>query len=96
MDIYYESIDLINSIETSIYYINALPNPTSQNVIFVFSKNLNEKATLTISTIDGRTMMIKENISSNESVDVSILPSGIYICTINTISGSRIVKVVKK
>jgi hypothetical protein len=55
-----------------------------------------DKANLTINNVDGTEMMNMKNISSSESIDVSKLPSGIYICILQSASGKHFVKLVKE
>ncbi len=81
---------------TSSFQISASPNPSSSNIVFAFSKNLQENANLIIRTIDGKTLLTKNNITSSENINIGFLPAGIYICTVTTKETSYIVKVVKE
>ena len=83
-----------NGITTHV--INAYPNPASNNVVFAFSTNIKDKANLTITTIEGKVMMSRNNISPSESIDVSALPAGIYMCAVNSGSHIQYVKLVKE
>ena len=95
------TVDIIEMItssddsEMNTFYLNASPNPLSQNVVFSFSKLPNEKATLTITSLDGRVVLKKGKITSTETVDVGALPSGVYICTVQSLSGNHTVKLIK-
>ncbi|MEO8149277.1 MAG: T9SS type A sorting domain-containing protein [Bacteroidia bacterium] len=86
----------IDNYTANTFYLSASPNPVKGNVVFVFSNNANEKAELRITTIEGKLMMMKSNITSKESIDISSLPQGIYLCTVNSATGTRTVKMVKQ
>ncbi|HYV93459.1 MAG TPA: T9SS type A sorting domain-containing protein, partial [Chitinophagales bacterium] len=85
-----------NTIEIKTFYIKAAPNPSSGNVVFVFSNDLNEKANLEITSIDGKIMLSESAVSSDESIDIGSLPSGIYICSLKSAAGEHFVKLVKE
>ncbi len=95
--------DTIQMLTTSIarngittHVINTYPNPASGTVVFAFSSNTKDKANLTITTIEGKVIMSRNNISPSETIDVSILPSGIYMCSLNSGSHIQYVKLVKE
>src|SRR5262249_12589208 len=78
------------------FYLSASPNPSSGNVVFRFSNDAGEKANLIISNVDGTKVINMRNISSTETIDVSKLPSGIYICIVQTSFGEHYLKLVKE
>lgn len=79
----------------SSYYISASPNPASTNIAFDFSKDQFEYASLIIRTVDGRTVLVNNKITSTENINIGFLPAGIYLCSIKTKANSYIVKIVK-
>jgi uncharacterized repeat protein (TIGR01451 family) len=54
----------------SSYYISASPNPASTNIAFDFSKDQFEYASLTIRTVDGRTVLVNNKITSTENINI--------------------------
>ena len=74
----------------------AWPNPTSNNILFAFSDKANDKASLEVRSLDGKVVMIKNDITSFEPVSVASLSPGIYICLVVTKQNSYTVKVVKQ
>ena len=57
----------------SSYYISASPNPASTNIAFDFSKDQFEYASLTIRTVDGRTVLVNNKITSTENINIEFL-----------------------
>ena len=74
----------------------AIPNPTAGNVVFHFSNNLKETADLKVMTLDGKVVMTKSNINALQSIDITSLPQGIYICSLHSASGTAMIKLVKE
>ena len=85
-------IDYVQSAFSSV----AIPNPTTGNVVFHFSNNMKETADLKVMTIDGKVVLMKEKINSLQSINLSNLPSGIYICSVHSSSGTAMIKLVKE
>jgi uncharacterized repeat protein (TIGR01451 family) len=78
------------------YVINAKPNPSDNNVVFTFSNDLNETANLTISTLDGKIVFNKSNITSKDIINIADLTAGIYFCNIASKNYSGNIKVIKE
>lgn len=87
------AIDVNN---TNTYYLNASPNPANSNVVFAFSKSNNEHANLIVTTLLGKVVLTKINITSSESINISSLSAGIYFCTVTSTTGTRTLKLVKQ
>jgi trimeric autotransporter adhesin len=70
--------------QSSAYQFSVFPNPTSQNLILIFNKQIIGLATLSIMDVTGREVMKEECKMNNEkyTVDVSTLPDGMYFLTI--------------
>ncbi|MEZ4910877.1 MAG: T9SS type A sorting domain-containing protein [Saprospiraceae bacterium] len=79
-----------NTLESFFPNINLTPNPTS-GIITI--KNLNQSASVKIHDISGRLIQSYENIWNN--LDISDLPSGMYILDINNDTIHERHKVVK-
>lgn len=77
------------------FFLKASPNPASAMVKFVFPQSGIELTTLKVTSIEGKTVMIRK-IVSEQGTDLSSLPSGIYVCTITNSKGSSQVKLVKE
>ncbi len=96
--------DTIQMLTTSItdgkdvatYTIKAYPNPASNNVVFVFSDKATERANLVINSIEGKQVMSRSNITSTETVDVGMLPAGVYMCTITGNNAVHYAKLIKE
>lgn len=94
--------DTIQSISTGIEkpettgHMIASPNPAGSQVAFVFSDNQMVDGTLTIFSIDGKIAFQKEHIRSGEPVELSVMAKGIYFCSVRTISGVHVVKLMKE
>lgn len=86
----------VSSISGNNNYLSVAPNPASNHVVFSFSANTNDKAELNITTMEGKLVLSKTNVSSVESIDISKLPAGIYICTIKSIKGLQSIKIIKE
>jgi uncharacterized repeat protein (TIGR01451 family) len=78
------------------YVINAKPNPSDNNVVFTFSNDVNETANLTISTLDGKIVFNKSNITSKDIINIADLSAGIYFCHIASKNYSGNIKVIKE
>ena len=73
----------------------AMPNPAENNVAFNFSNDNLENAKLTIRSIDGKIVLSKNHITSTESINISGLTNGIYICTLTFNNRTVSVKLMK-
>jgi uncharacterized repeat protein (TIGR01451 family) len=78
------------------YFITAKPNPTDNNVVFSFSNDVNETASLTISTLEGKIVFNKSNITSKDIINIADLGAGIYFCQIASKNYSGNIKIIKK
>jgi uncharacterized repeat protein (TIGR01451 family) len=78
------------------YFITAKPNPTDNNVVFSFSNDVNETASLTISTLEGKIVFNKINITSKDIINIADLGAGIYFCQIASKNYSGNIKIIKK
>ncbi len=71
------------------------PNPATE-IINIELPQLKGQTTLTISALDGRTMVIKNIVSPNTQLSIKDLPNGFYFIKISTEDGTAIRKIVKK
>ncbi len=78
------------------YVINAKPNPSDNNVVFAFSNDVNETANLTISTLEGKVVFNKSNITSKDIINIADLSAGVYFCNIASKNYSGNMKIIKK
>ena len=76
------------------YFIH--PNPANDQINFIFNSNNQSNVDLKIISVDGRVLMTKQNITSNQSVDISNLSTGIYFCILSNSNGSQVLKLVKE
>ncbi|HRC33638.1 MAG TPA: T9SS type A sorting domain-containing protein, partial [Bacteroidia bacterium] len=79
-----------------VFVIHASPNPSVGNIVFAFSKNINEQANLTITDANGKIILQQNNITSTQNIDLKNLAAGIYIATISSQRGTETVKIVKE
>ncbi len=86
----------VNTINLNATSLMAYPNPTSGFVQFVFTNTSKEKASLKITSIDGKTTLTKSAIASGDRVDVSSLATGVYICTVNSLTGTQTIEIIKQ
>jgi uncharacterized repeat protein (TIGR01451 family) len=84
---------LVNHMNT--YVIHAKPNPTDNNVVFAFSNDVNETAQLTITTLEGKMVLSKSNVSSKDIINLSELSAGVYFCNIASKNYSGNIKIIK-
>ncbi len=76
--------------------INIYPNPTD-NMINITWAGLNASTNLTLSSIDGKIVYHRNNISDNKvTIDVSNYSKGIYFLHIETNEGLKVYKVIKQ
>jgi uncharacterized repeat protein (TIGR01451 family) len=85
---------LINQLNS--YVIIAKPNPSDNNVVFTFSNDVNEAANLTISTLEGKVVFNKANITSKDVINIADLSAGVYFCNIASKTYSGNIKLIKK
>lgn len=87
--------DLLNSIDlTNLAKVNVYPNPTSD----IWNIELNETLVSSLELIDlqGKRMYSNYSIQSNQSIDASSFPNGIYFLRITSNSESLIKRVIKR
>jgi hypothetical protein len=87
--------DLVNSIDlTNLAKVNVYPNPTSD----IWNIELNETLVSSLELIDlqGKRVYSSYSIKSNQSVDASSFPKGIYFLRITSNSESLIKRVIKR
>lgn len=74
--------------------LSLFPNPTAGTLILDGGKLLNAKVGIEVYDNDGK-VHIRQSIDSNEPIDISFLPSGVYIIKIHNdgqlISSQRII-----
>jgi hypothetical protein len=80
--------------ETSNEPVNVTPNPSNGIFNLHFGKSL-DKAKLSIISIDGKEIFNEEVSGSNQSVDLSTSPAGIYLLKVNTGTTIETKKLVK-
>ncbi len=71
----------VSSQNTAPSFINIYPNPTNSNLYFQVKDNTlsHVSAQAIITDLSGRTLLIQQIIESESTMDVSTLPSGIYL-----------------
>ena len=77
------------------YVITAKPNPSDNNVVFTFSNDVNETAQLTITTLEGKIVLSKGNMSSKDIINLSDLSAGVYFCNIASKNYAGNIKIIK-
>jgi uncharacterized repeat protein (TIGR01451 family) len=77
------------------YVIHAKPNPTDNNVVFTFSNDVNETAQLTITTLEGKIVLSKSNVSSKDIINLSGLSAGVYFCNVASENYAGNIKIIK-
>lgn len=73
--------------------LNVFPNPSNGLFYISAPENLN-KATITLSDINGRTLLMRDMQSSTEMLDASTLAKGVYILSLQSKEGSTTKKIV--
>jgi hypothetical protein len=71
------------------------PNPVS-DVVYIEMPELKGKATVTINTLDGRTLVVQPLQGTKQSLSIENLPTGIYFIKITTGEGAAVRKIVKE
>lgn len=72
------------------------PNPAS-DVVYIEMPELKDKATATINTLDGRTLVTKSLLpGTKQSLSMEALPGGVYFIKISTKEGIAVRKIVKE
>lgn len=75
--------------------ISVYPNPATDQVTFSFSKNPAELAQLVIADLQGKIVLSKNNVNATESVSISTLPAGVYVCMLTSEHASYVARLVK-
>lgn len=73
----------------------AYPNPT-KGLITIASKNASDIQTISITDVLGKTVLIQSFASTNATIDIAHLTSGIYFLTVASKQQKSIVKIVKQ
>jgi hypothetical protein len=74
--------------------VTVFPNPFSDELII---KGISEKTKITVTGIQANVLILKQASGTEEVIDTRTLPCGIYIITIESSNGGKIVKkVIKK
>ncbi len=71
------------------------PNPVS-DVLYLEIPQLKGKATVTINTLDGRTLVTKSLNGTKQTLSLEKLPSAVYFIKITTNEGTSVRKIVKE
>jgi hypothetical protein len=74
--------------------VTIYPNPTSTNITVSVPENHNFK--LDIKTVSGKTVLSKNSLKTNTTIDISELSSGVYFVTVSTSKKTGTYKVVKE
>jgi hypothetical protein len=82
----------INEKNNSKNDIEVYPNPATNNLTF----KVGQPAKIEIASIQGQLIRTLETTGNKMSIDVSSLPSGIYIVTVKTVKGIEVGKFVKE
>ena len=75
--------------------IKLFPNPTNGIVYFGFPKHV-EKYNVTLYNVLGKRIKIFNVTKINSQIDISLIPKGIYFAVLESIEGSKAVKIIKK
>ena len=74
--------------------VTIYPNPTSTNITVSVPENQNFK--LDIKTVSGKTVLSKNSLKTNTTIDITELSSGVYFVTVSTSKKTGTYKVVKE
>ncbi len=73
------------------------PNPTSGNLNFEWNRNQkNEKLQIKIYAVDGKLISVENYKNAPQNINVSNLPSGVYLLHLNTSNQSIVKRLIKK
>ncbi|TVZ59374.1 PQQ-dependent dehydrogenase (s-GDH family) [Flavobacteriaceae bacterium MAR_2010_105] len=93
MKIQYVGVTLnTNTIDTSRFTFNLVPNPTSNSFKIKFSSNLNDVSSLNVEIIDIQGRLVKQvtAISNDQLIDTSTLNNGLYFVKIQNANQKHI------
>ncbi len=89
--LYYDKIDIINE-SSNVFYATVYPNPTFNNLTI----DAPQSAVIEITNIQGQLVKTLAAIGNKTNIDVSALPSGVYIVEVRTEKGVGVRKFIKE
>jgi uncharacterized repeat protein (TIGR01451 family) len=78
-----EIVTMVDSNQNKPHW-NLYPNPTADKVVFVLGEQTNGNAVLKIMNMEGSKVFESNKLVSNQSIDLSALPDGVYFCIIQS------------
>jgi hypothetical protein len=84
----------INEIETNTISLKAFPNPCQESTILSYYLESNAEVSVSLVSLDGKCVQLLKNESENTGdhtlrIDTGELTKGVYICQLETISGTQ-------
>ncbi|MEN3322239.1 pectinesterase family protein [Mariniflexile soesokkakense] len=81
--------------ENNLIGVKVYPNPVLNNEVFVSIPTVSVNTTMSLFGLDGRLIM-KVNIKSNKTlINMSGIPSGVYLLKVDSEKGSQVSKIIK-
>ncbi|PNQ74676.1 hypothetical protein C1T31_00595 [Hanstruepera neustonica] len=93
-NVYFSEVESLSTPELNISEIGIYPNPTLD--VWNVKTNNQEINSIEVFDIHGRQAMSLNPNASEAIIDGSSLPAGLYFATINTINGSKSIKLIKQ
>lgn len=78
--------------EVSVHNINVYPNPSANGIIYIDSDDL--LIGFSLSDLTGKSILEKGGNCNNSVIDLSFIENGIYILKVQSLSESRIIKII--
>lgn len=85
----------INAVWAYSNKVTAYPNPFTDNITLKNEAAANDKMQVSIIDITGKTVKTLSDVSNNQTLDLSELAKGYYVCRIETANGIAIKKLTK-
>ena len=92
-------LDVKNSIDVNadnLNYLNIYPNPTSDIINVKFQIEPEKGTIMYLSDVTGKTVIAKEALSNTEQLNLTLLPSGMYLLKISSGKTSITKKIIKR
>lgn len=81
--------------ENNLLGVKVYPNPVLNEEVFVSIPSISTRTTMALFALDGRLIM-KENVKNNKTtINMSGIPSGVYLLKVDSEEGSQVSKIIK-
>ena len=82
--------------ENNVLTVKIYPNPVINDEVSISIPTVSSNTTMSLFGLDGR-LFLKENIKNNTTtINMSKIPSGVYLLKVESEEGSQVSKIIKK